>query len=1289
MSAHCPPQEQLERLLDDRLEASEDSVLARHVDICPECQDRLEHLLSGSVSAPAPLQTDPVVADDLLIRLKKRGRRRDETVEFGGKQSSAARIGNGAAALPEVPGYEVLSEIGRGGMGVIYKARHLRLGRVVALKMILAGAHAGSADLRRFRIEASAVARLAHPGIVGIYDVGEHEGLPYLSLELVEGGSLKQLLAGIPQPPRAAARLVEQLARAVQHAHEAGIVHRDLKPANVLLAACGLAGSDADLPAKPQAAGAALDGAIPKITDFGLAKLLTEGPADGPTQSGAAVGTPGYMAPEQATGHQRQVGPAVDVYALGAILYECLTGRPPFQAATTLETLLQVMHEEPVSISRLQPQVPRDLATIAMRCLEKQPVKRYASAGDLADDLARFLAGQPIHARRVGPFERGWRWCQRNPVVAGLLALVFVVLLGGSAVSTSFGLLAREDARQAELARDKARTEEENARTAEGKATQEAIIAQAAKRASDMEAARLKFRDAIGHAQEGSVDLGLYGLIEALRLAPDDADAAPFRRALCTSFAFWSRQLPTLRYVLENQDFGEDRVLWGNHFRTVGKDGKYFVTWPRGPDLQLREMGTGRLVEPGWQLVKDETINGFTPDSALVLTRTIKDGKAFLQLRDTVTGKPAGPASPFTGPEGPSNLPILVWSKGAVAAFGTAEGVHFWDLAGARWYPLRIPNERSILPLILSRDQKPLAVVFHPAPRFSQDTPRLEFWDVTTGKSVPFPVRLAAGSDERVSRDGRIFATRHFPNVDGQCRWWDLDTGRLIDRWYPRQVGGSQPSPDAQTLLANYLDERLGLFALDTEFPAGRQPGPLPVATSSKAESLATRVIGEPVLIYRHGQHLRAWNTQALALQATAAANPGVRPFAGDAVILEHTRELFDGGLLSPNGKLAFFNRTGTGQEYWRINQVFAERVTAFFNRTGTGQEYGRLVDVARRQPIGPALRSQRDRNLMVFSPDEQLLALAPHNYMAGAPDPVVHVYDTATGRLRLPPLRISKFILSLAFTPDSRTLIVGCVGGTVLLDAQSGQPRGFLQQASAADQLAVSPDGKALAIGYRDGWPGDGEGFRLWDLTTAKPIGPFHPIADFRQVTFMDQGRTVLVATVGATRLHVFDRETGRRSAAALPPSDVVTNFWGTNIAARSRDAVFAFRSSAGTIEQWDAAAGGAVGEPMVHPCPVWRMQYSPDGRLLATVCGDNSVRLWDSATGLPLGPPLLHVAPVLSLVLRCSEGAMPRRAGEEPGISASRTPHLAPFPQRVPPGHARRSTWCGVHDWHLSRRH
>jgi len=580
-----------------------------------------------------------------------------------------------------------------------------------------------------------------------------------------------------------------------------------------------------------------------------------------------------------------------------------------------------------------------------------------------------------------------------------------------------------------------------------------------------------------------------------------------------------------------------------------------------------------------------------------------------------------------------------------VAAFGTAEGQRFWDLAGARWYPLSFPKEARLLPLILSRDRKPLAVVFHPAPQFSQNTPRLEFWDVTTGKSVPFPVRLAAGSDERVTLDGRIFATVEA----GHCRWWDLDTGRLIDRWWPRQGGDYRDRlPDAQTLLVQ-TDDRIRLFALDTGLQRGG--------------NLAEGFIGEPIgLTYHSGpKFFRAWNTQALALQATAAANPSLRLFAGDADRPEQTRELFNNGLLSPNGKLAFFNRTKNGQEY------------------------GRLVDVARRQPIGPALRSQRDRHLMVFSPDEKLLALAPYNYHANAPLPEVHVYDTATGRLRLPPVRMRTFILSLAFTPDSRTLVVGCVGQTVLLDAQSGQPRGVLPQASVAHQLAVSPDGKALAIGYFGGWPGDGPGFRLWDITRALPIGPFHPLGGDWEVSFIDQGRTVLTVGRGGVP-RVFDRETGRPSAVALPPGDIVPGRggWGnyriwSSIAARSRDAVFAFRSSAGTVEQWNAAAGHAVGEPMVHPWAVLRMQYSPDGRLLATACADNSVRLWDSATGLPLGPPLLHAAPVLSLCFVAC-GVAEKNSSEAYHLvtaSAAGEIHDWPLPAAFPDDPERLTLW------------
>jgi hypothetical protein len=312
-----------------------------------------------------------------------------------------------------VPGYEILGELGRGGMGVVYQARQVGLNRVVALKMVLAGGHASEEDLARFRTEAEAIARLQHPHIVQVFDIGEHHGTPYFSQEFCPGGSLATKLSGTPLPPRQAAALVETLARAVHAAHQAGILHRDLKPANVLLTADNQ----------------------PKIADFGLAKKLGEA---GQTATGAVMGTPSYMAPEQAGGKSKELGPAADVYALGAILYECLTGRPPFKAATPLDTLLQVMSESPVPPRRLQRTIPADLQTVCLKCLEKAPGQRYKSAEALAADLRRFLEGKAIHARRpsVRALTRAWLRHPARMRDAGLLQIW--VALTSAAVSFSF-----------------------------------------------------------------------------------------------------------------------------------------------------------------------------------------------------------------------------------------------------------------------------------------------------------------------------------------------------------------------------------------------------------------------------------------------------------------------------------------------------------------------------------------------------------------------------------------------------------------------------------------------------------------------------------------------------------------------------------------------------------------------------------------------------------------------------------------------------------------------------------
>jgi WD40 repeat protein len=359
--------------------------------------------------------------------------------------------------------YELLEEIGRGGMGVVYRVRQVSLNRTVALKMVLAGQFASAVDVRRFRNEAENAARLDHPNILPIYEVGEHQGQQYFSMKLIEGVSLAGRLAQGPLPVREAVALLAQVARAVHHAHQRGILHRDLKPGNILLSR--RTSSLACPAATPGQAGSSSYEYEPHVTDFGLARRI-EGDAR-LTTTGAILGTPGYMSPEQARA-EKVLTTAADVYSLGAILYEMLTGRPPFQAASVLDTILQVLEQEPARPRSLNPRLDRDLETICLKCLQKEPAGRYRSAEALAEDLERWLKGEPITARPVGALERSWRWCRRNPVVAGLLASVAASLLLGTALAWGLALLAlaerdradqkAHDAIEASAAKDTAMT---------------------------------------------------------------------------------------------------------------------------------------------------------------------------------------------------------------------------------------------------------------------------------------------------------------------------------------------------------------------------------------------------------------------------------------------------------------------------------------------------------------------------------------------------------------------------------------------------------------------------------------------------------------------------------------------------------------------------------------------------------------------------------------------------------------------------------------------------------------
>jgi WD40 repeat protein len=422
--------DRLRQWFDGRLTEADSQHVEAHLETCTDvCAAMLERIAQGEMSSSenkASISTVPPGAGDSFALATERPR------------AGAVPLAGGPLGMAA---YEILGELGRGGMGVVYKARQIGLNRLCALKMILSGGHAGPDDLARFRTEAEAIARLQHPGIVQIYEIGEHDGRPFFSMEYCSKGSLEKKTAGQPLPPRQAAELVESLARAVHAAHGKGVVHRDLKPANVLLSEDG----------------------TPKISDFGLAKKLDV--PQGQTHSGDIMGTPNYMAPEQARGLSKQVGPAADVYALGAILYDLLTGRPPFMAANPLDTVLQVIAADPVPVRRLQPRVPRDLETICYKCLHKEPGKRYASALALAEDVGCFLRGEPIQARPVRPWERAARWARRKPALATALgAVVLTVVVAVALITDSRNRAVRLADEKGRLADEKGKLADDNGR---------------------------------------------------------------------------------------------------------------------------------------------------------------------------------------------------------------------------------------------------------------------------------------------------------------------------------------------------------------------------------------------------------------------------------------------------------------------------------------------------------------------------------------------------------------------------------------------------------------------------------------------------------------------------------------------------------------------------------------------------------------------------------------------------------------------------------------------------------